>query len=142
MNIKKKIRTKIKVCPHCKEGKNSKADGGNERCFHCGNRNCGFIECYWSVYDVEQALSSQRKELIEEIKEMKQYPDRPCPECGGKLKFGRSDNDGMTYGCYSKKCPAVKRHSYFNYTSRDGREDYHNRALDKVIDKLKKKEGD
>ena len=30
-------------CPICIVGKNSKADGGNENCFHCGT--CGFVEC-------------------------------------------------------------------------------------------------
>lgn len=30
-------------CPDCKQGCNSKAAGGNEKCFHCDV--CGLVEC-------------------------------------------------------------------------------------------------
>ena len=30
-------------CPKCKTGKNTKDEGGNERCFHCDS--CGYVEC-------------------------------------------------------------------------------------------------
>lgn len=31
------------ACPECKQGCNSKAAGGNEKCFHCDV--CGLVEC-------------------------------------------------------------------------------------------------
>ena len=34
------------LCPACKAGHNCKGQGGNARCFHCGN--CGFVECEYS----------------------------------------------------------------------------------------------
>lgn len=34
-------------CPHCGGKNNSKAHGGNNRCFHCGD--CEFTECCWTL---------------------------------------------------------------------------------------------
>jgi hypothetical protein len=33
----------FEYCPACKFGQNSRAAGGNERCFHC--EKCWYVEC-------------------------------------------------------------------------------------------------
>jgi len=39
---KKNVDRFTMTCPDC-GSQNSEANGGNDRCFHCGN--CGLIEC-------------------------------------------------------------------------------------------------
>jgi hypothetical protein len=46
-------------CPNCGSKNNSKKDGGNENCFHCGD--CWYVEC-------EQDFNERSK--MEKIKEM------------------------------------------------------------------------
>lgn len=35
-----------KKCPHCKEGVNSREQGGSDTCFHCDK--CAYIGCMWT----------------------------------------------------------------------------------------------
>ena len=48
-------------CPICGVGENSKAYGGNEKCFHCGI--CGFVECECFYPDAENPI----KEILDMI---------------------------------------------------------------------------
>ena len=41
-------------CPICGVCENSKDDGGNENCFHCGT--CGFVECACFYPDAEDPI--------------------------------------------------------------------------------------
>ena len=85
---------------------------------------------------VKQHLAKELALQRKEIKKFKTYPDKPCPECGGKLKFGASDRFGMKYGCYNKECQRVKDYNYFFvYVTPEMEE--RNRTVDAILNKLK-----
>lgn len=53
----------MKLCPKCKVGKNSKANGGNKDCFHCGN--CSYVEC--ETGEVQPSPPSEWEEKLNEL---------------------------------------------------------------------------
>lgn len=71
-------------CPHCKVGQNSKRDGGNENCFHCGS--CWYVECALEFAEMEKQAEKRGYQKGYRAGRKKCYlcekePASVCEEC-------------------------------------------------------------
>jgi hypothetical protein len=101
-----KIKTKFKKCPRC-GGNNSKKDGGNERCFHCGS--CLYVECAERIREIvkNKKLPSLSLRCDCPARKYKDSKNKSNP-CGKLTVIDLSDGEVEINGVFLKRKSVVQ----------------------------------
>ncbi len=83
----KKAKDKEQKCKSCRVGKNSMEDGGCKTCFHCGNPNCGYVEC-----------AEEEAQPVEDVESVVEKKKNPFYDEGFSKGYGEGYNKGAEAG--------------------------------------------